>query len=127
MDGASSGNPGESGAGFVVFDEDGCEVFRDSRYLGQMTNNMAEYEALIYALQRAGQSAVRHVSVYTDSELVAKQVCGKYKVRNERLRPYVEKVLNLIGCFDSFSLQHIPREANSVADKLAKTAANKKG
>jgi ribonuclease HI len=127
VDGASSGNPGESGAGIVVLDDEGCEVFRDSRYLGQMTNNMAEYEALLYALQKAGESTVRHVSVYTDSELVAKQVCGEYKVRNERLRSYVEKVLDLIGFFDSFSLQHIPREANSVADKLAKTAASKKG
>ncbi len=125
VDGASSGNPGESGAGMVAFDEKGEETLRGSKYLGQMTNNMAEYEALIYGLQKAGENGIRHLQVYTDSELVANQVSGQYRVRNEKLRPYLQKVLNLIGQFDSFSLKHVPREANRIADKLAKTAADK--
>jgi ribonuclease HI len=125
VDGACSGNPGESGAGMAVFNDEGEELLKGSKYLGRMTNNMAEYEALIYALQEASENGIQHVSVYTDSQLVANQVCGEYRVRNEKLRPYLQKVLDLIGQFDSFTLKYIPREANRLADKLAKMAAEK--
>ncbi len=127
IDGASSGNPGESGAGIVVFDNNGNELFRDSIYLGQMTNNMAEYEALIFALQKAKKSLIKKVSVYTDSLLVTNQIHGKYKVKNTKLRKYVEETKNIIRNFNSFALKYIPREENKIADKLAKDAVNKKG
>ena len=127
IDGACSGNPGDSGAGMVVFDESGAELMRDSKYLGRMTNNMAEYEALLNALEKARENSITHLSVYTDSQLVACQVSGQYRVRDEKLRPYVQKALYSIRSFESFNLQHIPRESNSIADKLAKAAANKKG
>src|SRR4030043_835827 len=99
IDGASSGNPGESGAGIVVFDNNGNEIFRDSIYLGQMTNNMAEYEALVFALQKAKKSLIKKVSVYTDSLLVTNQIHGKYKVKNTKLRKYVEETKNIIRNF----------------------------
>ncbi|MCX5802112.1 MAG: ribonuclease HI family protein [Proteobacteria bacterium] len=127
IDGASSGNPGESGAGIIVFDNNGNELFRDSIYLGQMTNNMAEYEALIFALQKAKKSLIKKVSVYTDSLLVTNQIHGKYKVKNTKLRKYVEETKNIIRNFNSFALKYIPREENKIADKLAKDAVNKKG
>ncbi len=79
IDGASLGNPGRSGAGMVAFDEEGNEVWRDSIYLGEMTNNMAEYEALVRALRRVERARVDVVNVYTDSLLVANQVLGKYR------------------------------------------------
>ncbi len=127
IDGASLGNPGPSGAGLVAFDEDGNEVLRDSVYLGEMTNNMAEYEALVRALRKIEKSAVRNVNVYTDSLLVANQILGLYKVKNERLRPYLEEAKRLIRNFTTFKVQYIPRAGNRTADKLAKDAATKQG
>ncbi|OPY72403.1 MAG: 14.7 kDa ribonuclease H-like protein [Syntrophorhabdus sp. PtaU1.Bin002] len=127
IDGASSCNPGESGAGIVVYDRDGEEIDRKSIYLGQMTNNMAEYEALLYALREAERASIESVFIYTDSLLVANQIPGKYKTNNDTLRKYVEKARNIIQTLNRFELRHIPREKNKVADKLAKEAVNKKG
>jgi ribonuclease HI len=124
IDGASSCNPGHAGAGLVVYDERGIEVGRDSAYLGEMTNNMAEYEALVRALSKATEANVKNVSIYTDSLLVANQVLGKYKIKNITLQQYAEKAKNLIRTLDHFAVQYIPREKNKVADKLAKEAIN---
>lgn len=126
IDGASSCNPGHAGAGFVIYDQHGVEVERDSTYLGEMTNNMAEYEALVRALSKASASDVKSVSIYTDSLLVANQVLGKYKIKNPSLKKYAEKAKNLIGTFDHCTVQYIPREKNTVADKLAKEAITKR-
>ncbi len=123
VDGASLGNPGESGAGIVVYDEQGREALRESVPLGSMTNNMAEYEALVRALRKAREMRVGRVSVYTDSLLVANQVLGTYKVRNDRLRAYLQEVQLAIKGFDRFEIRYIPREQNRLADKLAKSAA----
>lgn len=125
IDGASLGNPGLSGAGLVAFDEDGNEVLRDSIYLGQMTNNMAEYEALVRALRKIQKSAARTVNIYTDSQLVANQVLGVYRIKNERLRPYLEETRRLIRDFAAFKVKYILRAGNRIADKLAKDAAEK--
>jgi ribonuclease HI len=125
IDGASLGNPGQSGAGIVTYDEQGNELWRESTHLGTMTNNMAEYEALVRALRRAREMAATSVSIYTDSQLVAYQVLGSYKVKNDRLRKYLQEAKNLIGDFGSFEIRYIPREKNKVADKLAKSAAER--
>jgi ribonuclease HI len=127
IDGASSCNPGHAGAGLVAYDEFGNEVGRDSTYLGEMTNNMAEYEALVKALTKALKSGVKNVSVYSDSLLVVNQVLGKYKIKNITLQKYAAEVKNLICTFDHFAVQYIPREKNKLADKLAKEAIKKKG
>lgn len=126
IDGASSCNPGHAGAGFVIYDQHGVEVERDSTYLGEMTNNMAEYEALVRALSKASESNVKNVSIYTDSLLVVNQVLGKYKIKNTTLQKYAEKAKNLIGTFDHCAVQYIPREKNTLADKLAKGAITKR-
>ena len=80
----------------VIFDDRGNEIGRDSVYLGEMTNNMAEYEALVRALSKACEANVKNISVYTDSLLVANQVIGKYKIKNSILQKYAEKAKNLI-------------------------------
>jgi len=125
VDGASSGNPGDSGAGIVIFDEDGLEISRDSIFLGKMTNNMAEYEALLRALQKAREYGAQDVVAHTDSLLVANQVIGTYKINNDILREYVIKVKKIISNFDHFAIQYIPREQNRIADKLAKGGIKK--
>jgi ribonuclease HI len=125
VDGASSGNPGDSGAGMVIFDGNGTEILRDSIFLGKMTNNMAEYEALLRALEKALEQGARDVIAYTDSLLVANQVVGAYKINNDTLRQYVGKVNNIISNFDRFAIQYIPRERNRIADKLAKGGIKK--
>lgn len=126
-DGASSCNPGHAGAGFVVYDELGNEILKDSVYLGEMTNNMAEYEAMVRALSKAHGSHVKDVSIYSDSLLVVNQILGTYKIRNSTLQKYADTVKDLIRVFDHFKVQYIPREKNKVADKLAKEAIKKKG
>lgn len=123
IDGASLGNPGRSGAGIVTYDEQGNELWRESAHLGTMTNNMAEYEALVRALRRAREMAITSVFVYTDSQLVANQILGSYRVKNERLRQYLQEAQSMIEDFNSFQIRHIPREKNGLADKLAKSAA----
>jgi ribonuclease HI len=123
IDGASLGNPGRSGAGIVTYDEQGNELWRESAHLGTMTNNMAEYEALVRALRRAREMAITSVFVYTDSQLVANQILGSYRVKNDRLREYLREAQSMIEDFNSFQIQHIPREKNGLADKLAKSAA----
>jgi len=127
IDGASSCNPGHAGAGFVIYDEHRNEVGKDSVYLGEMTNNMAEYEALVRALSRASRAEVQNVSVYSDSLLVVNQILGKYKIKNATLQRYAEEAKNLIRTFDHFAVQYIPRDENKIADRLAKEAIRRKG
>lgn len=127
IDGASSCNPGHAGAGLVIYDAHGNEIGRESAYLGEMTNNMAEYEALIRALAKACLAGAKKVSVYTDSLLVANQVTGKYKIKSTTLQQYADRAKNLIRKFDYFEVKYIPREDNKAADKLAKEGIKKKG
>lgn len=127
IDGASLGNPGKSGAGMVAVDEHGNELWRNSVHLGEMTNNMAEYEALIGALQEANASSVDSVVIYTDSLLVANQMKGIYKIKNSTMQSYVQKALGLVKNLTHFEIHHIAREQNQVADRLAKQAAEKTG
>ena len=127
VDGASCCNPGPAGAGLVIYDENGNELGRDSAYLGEMTNNMAEYEALVRALKKAEEASVRDVSVYTDSLLVKNQIKGTYKIKNEILKKYADEARQIARTFDHFVIEYIPREQNKIADKLAKGAANKRG
>ncbi|MBP1748733.1 MAG: uncharacterized protein H6Q52_1272 [Deltaproteobacteria bacterium] len=122
VDGASSGNPGRSGAGVVARDKDGLIILTRSVFLGEMTNNMAEYEALLIALNDAVQNSVKDVTVYTDSQLVANQINGLYKIKNTTLFQYVKKIKQTAGNFNHFAIHYIPREKNREADKLAKDA-----
>ena len=125
-DGACRGNPGESGAGAVVTDHDGNVLLKVSRYLGQGTNNQAEYEALIIGLEAAHGLGADEVSVYADSELMVRQMKGEYKVKNPGLRDRVAMAHLILSKFRRHSFHHVPREKNAVADGLANEAIDKR-
>ena len=119
-DGASRGNPGESGIGFVVKGENGDVVFEGYGYIGVATNNIAEYSALIVLLKRINKVPRTKLIVHSDSELMVRQLNCKYKVKDEKIKGYYQKVQKLIaGNAHKFELKHIPRSENSEADRLA--------
>ena len=122
IDGASSGNPGPAGIGAVFLDGKGVPVARLSKYVGETTNNVAEYLALLYALQEAQQRGWRQVSVKTDSELLARQLSGEYKVRDPLLRLFHELAHHLMQAFERCAVEHVGRSRNAEADRLAGNA-----
>jgi ribonuclease HI len=124
-DGAARGNPGPAAIGAILKDETGNVVAHLSRRLGVTTNNQAEYQAIIIALEKSISLGVKQVIVKSDSELVVKQINGQYKIKNTALRPLYVKVVALIGKLESFSITCIPREQNAEADALANKALNR--
>jgi len=121
IDGASEGNPGKSGAGAIIC-EDGQVVKNISKYIGEATNNVAEYLALIFALQEALMRRASDVIVKTDSELLCNQINKNFKVKSNNLKIFFEQAQHLISGFDKFKIEHIPRTENKGADKLASKA-----
>ncbi len=124
-DGASLGNPGPAGAGFVLTADDGQLLAEGSVPLEPATVNVAEYRALIAGLHEALRLGIRRLEARMDSELVIKQLKGRYRVKAEGLRPLYDWARKLIGRFDEFSCTHVPREENRRADKLAGEAAKR--
>jgi ribonuclease HI len=124
-DGASRGNPGDAGIGVVIESEDGIVLREISEYIGKTTNNVAEYTALIRGLQAAADLGATEVDVCTDSELMAHQVNGLYKVKAPGLQPLYAEAVSLLRCFRRFRVGHVYRESNSRADLLASQAAKK--
>ncbi len=122
VDSATRGNPGKSGLGLIVYDSTNKVVKKLTEYIGQTTNNFAEYTGLIYALQEALIMGAKKVAVFTDSELVVKQVNGEYIVKDEDLKRLRKQVDHLSRGFDEITISHIDREENKVADKLANQA-----
>lgn len=118
-DGAARGNPGPSSAGVVIEDLDGKPVARLGRLLGRGTNNEAEYRAVIVALEEAAKLGAAEVEVRTDSELLARQLLGRYKVRAANLKPLFLKARALLAKFRRSNVKHVPREENTEADRLA--------
>ena len=125
-DGACSGNPGPAGIG-VVIKCDGTVIREICKPIGLATNNIAEYTALIFALQEALILKAEEVDALTDSELMCHQVNGLYKVKHDNIKPLFEQVKHLSTGFKRFSLRHIPREKNHEADKLSRQAVKKAG
>lgn len=121
-DGAARGNPGPAGAGWALCDCEGKIVSEGYRYLGKLTNNQAEYQALLLALAEAQSKGIKQVAVFADSELMVKQLKGEYKVKNHGLQPLYQKVLLTLARFETYTLKHIPREQNGDADRLANRA-----
>lgn len=121
IDGASEGNPGKSGIG-IIFCQNGEVQKNISRYLGVATNNVAEYMALIFALQEALIQKAKNVLVKTDSQLLCNQINKEFKVKNANLKSLFAQAEHLIGAFENFEIVHIPREINKGADKLATKA-----
>ncbi|HVP05771.1 MAG TPA: ribonuclease HI family protein [Dehalococcoidia bacterium] len=121
-DGASRGNPGPAAIGAAVFDVAGHEVYKVSRRVGRATNNEAEYQAAIAGLEAALGLGGGEVELRMDSELIIRQLEFRYRVRNERLRPFFNRITELRRQFEVFSVRHVPREQNKRADQLANLA-----
>ncbi len=121
-DGGSRGNPGPAGAGAALIDAGGGQVAAWHRYLGKTTNNVAEYQALLMGLEGALDLGVRELLVRLDSELLVRQLQGRYQVKSPHLKPLYEQARQLARRFASIKFQHIPREQNAIADRLANLA-----
>src|SRR5271155_3441378 len=124
-DGGARGNPGPSGYGVVIQDESGKKVAALSEYLGHQTNNFAEYQGLIAALEYAVKHGLKALKVISDSELMVKQIKGLYKVNNAALRDLHGRAKELIAQLEWFSIGHALREHNLEADRLANEAMDK--
>ncbi|MCP4546019.1 MAG: ribonuclease HI family protein [bacterium] len=120
-DGASRGNPGPASAGFVIY-LDGEEIYGKGEPLGRMTNNQAEYNALLLGLEAVKQLGFRKIEVALDSELIVRQIEGRYKVKNQALKPLFEKARLALYGFESWRIRHVPRKDNAAADALANEA-----
>ncbi len=121
-DGASRGNPGPAAAGVAIEREDGRLIARGRHFLGQMTNNQAEYRALILGLRAVARYHPAEVTVCMDSELVVQQMTGRYKVRDAGLYPLYEQALALARDLPRVRFVHVPRAENHLADALANEA-----
>jgi secondary thiamine-phosphate synthase enzyme len=125
IDGASLGNPGPAGIGIVIFDESDNVVKEVSEPIGLATNNAAEYNALIRALSEALAMEFSNIEIQTDSELMARQISGEYKIKSQSIRPLHETALSLLKKFESAKVVHVSRDKNKLADTLASNAALK--
>jgi formyltetrahydrofolate-dependent phosphoribosylglycinamide formyltransferase len=123
-DGGSRGNPGPSAAAFTLTDDKGKQIAAKAFYLGENTNNVAEYTAVLKALECAKQYNTPKISVFSDSELLVQQLKGKYKVKSENILPLFEQVRTMLLEFDSYEIKHITRDKNSKADELVNQALN---
>lgn len=124
MDGGARGNPGPAGFGVVVEGPAGEPRGSYFGYLGVATNNVAEYRGLLAALEHARHQGWRRLWIGSDSELMVRQIHGEYRVKNEGLKPLFERCRRLLAGFDHFTLEHLPRERNAEADRLANQAMN---
>ena len=122
IDGASRGNPGPAAYAVVMESADGSRLAGFSEYLGEATNNVAEYQALLAALEYALSNHYLRIRVQTDSELLARQIVGVYKVKSPGLKPLQARARQMIARLESFSIEHVPREQNYEADQLANQA-----
>jgi ribonuclease HI len=124
-DGGARGNPGPAGYGVVIKDESGRKVAGLSEYLGHQTNNFAEYQGLIAALEYAVEHGPKALKVISDSELLVRQIKGIYKVKNATLQDLHARAKELIARLDWFSIGHALREHNQEADRLANEAMDR--
>jgi ribonuclease HI len=122
-DGAARGNPGPAGAGAVLRDPaDGRIVSEIATFLGTRTNNYAEWTAVALALEEALLQGATQVDLRMDSELVARQITGRYRVKHADLKPIHARVMELLARFDGYTIGHVPRELNKEADRLSNVA-----
>lgn len=126
-DGGARGNPGPAGIGVVLRSSDGSLVLEEARALGETTNNVAEYTALITGLELALEHGVDQIDVRVDSQLVVAQLKGDWKIKSDRLRTLAVKARRLLDRFDEWTLNHVGRADNADADRLANEAMDAAG
>ncbi len=124
VDGAARGNPGPAAIGVVVLTRQGRRVASFGESIGETTNNYAEYTALVHALRLLSVFEVDRLRIHTDSELMAKQVKGEYRVKEKTLHSPYAQVMSMLGRYKDWDIAHIPREGNAEADLLANRALN---
>jgi phosphoribosylglycinamide formyltransferase 1 len=122
VDGGSRGNPGPAAAAFVLSDSRGVRLRARAVVLGETTNNVAEYTGLVRALEAAGRIGAKDLTVFSDSELLVKQINGQYRVKSGQIAPLFRQALDLLGRFRSWKVQHVRREKNKEADELVNQA-----
>ena len=122
IDGGARGNPGPAGAGVIIQDESGSLVHEAGYFLGRQTNNAAEYHALLRGLQRTAACAPDRVTIYSDSELLVRQITGEYRVKSPLLAKLFEQAQLLLVQIGRWSIRHVRREQNRRADELANMA-----
>lgn len=124
-DGGARGNPGPAGAGVVIYEEDKKKLEEHSKFLGHRTNNQAEYEGVILGLEKAKKFKVSEIDFYLDSELVASQLSGKYKVKDQDLAPLFIKIWNATINYKKINYFHVERERNKEADRMVNEAIDR--
>jgi ribonuclease HI len=122
VDGGARGNPGPAAIGVVVADEDGAVLEELAERIGDATNNVAEYRAVLAGVSRAAQLGATEVELINDSELVARQLTGAYKVKHPAMKPLYEQALAGLRAFDSWRIHSVPRAQNARADGLVNEA-----
>jgi len=122
VDGGSRGNPGPAGCGVVLLDESGGVIAERSQFIGRATSNEAEYRALILGIETAREYGASAVIIRADSQLLVRQINGRYKVKSSRLKPLFQTVQSALSTFDLWHAEHVPRELNRRADALANEA-----
>ncbi|WP_224366770.1 ribonuclease HI family protein [Hyalangium versicolor] len=125
-DGAARGNPGPSGAGAVLIEPGGQVVARVGKYLGHQTNNYAEYMGLLLGLKHAKTLGAKEIELFADSELLIRQLSGRYQVKSPSLRPLYEEAVKLLNDFSRVKLVHVPRAMNAAADEMSNRAIDEK-
>ena len=128
-DGASRGNPGPAAIGYAIYDASGGLIEKASRFVGRRTNSEAEYEALLWAIERASKLTNGRVKFYSDSEFMVRQVRGVYRANDDRMRGFLSEVRESIRLFDSFEIVHVRREDPriSLVDGLVNAVLTAKG
>ena len=125
MDGGARGNPGPAAIGAVVSDAEGGELLAESEYIGETTNNIAEYRGLLLGLERARALGATEVDLVNDSELVAKQINGQYKVKHADMKPLHAAAKQALGQFAKWQVRSVPRARNAAADALVNQALDR--
>ena len=125
-DGAARGNPGPAAGAAVLYDADGQPLCRVAVYLGTATNNVAEYTGLLAGLREASECGATEIDVYADSELMVRQLLGRYQVRSAALLPLYREAMSLLRAFPKRKIVHVPRAQNRAADRAANDSVDRK-
>ena len=127
IDGGSRGNPGPSAAGFIITDPKGNLLCGKGVFLGHNTNNFAEYSGMVLALQAAKKLNIKQVAIFSDSQLMVRQIKGMYKVKSDNIKDLYHQAMSLLAEFSSWDVQHVLREKNKDADRLVNQALDVHG